>query len=154
MREFTEADREKKKRRIQLPENPGQLSPEALSRLEEAVRAKAKDGLVPCPTAWRIAGEQGVSRLDVGVRIDRLGLRVSDCQLGCFQVGKTSRLGTAPEPADPELARRVGALYEKGELTCANVFALAGELGAAPRAAADAANARGHKLRQCQLGCF
>ena len=154
MREFTDADREKKKRRIQLPENPGNLPPEALSRLEEAVRARAKEGLVPCPTAWRIAQEQGVSRLDVGVRIDKLGLRVSDCQLGCFQVGKTSRLGAAPHPSDPQLARRVEALYEKGELTCANVFALAGERGLAPRAVADAANARGYKLRQCQLGCF
>lgn len=154
MREFTDADRQKKKRRIQLPENPGNLPAEALSRLEEAVRAKAKEGLVPCPSAWRIAQEQGVSRLDVGVRIDKLGLRVSDCQLGCFQVGKTSRLGTAPEPADPELARRAEALYEQGELTCANVFALAGELEAAPRTVADAANARGYKLRQCQLGCF
>jgi hypothetical protein len=154
MRAFTDADRQKKKRRIELPENPGNLDPEALSRLEAAVRAKAKEGLVPCPTAWGIAREQGVSRLDVGVRIDKLGFRVSDCQLGCFQVGKTSRLGTAPEPADPELARRVEALYQRGELTCANIFALAGELGVAPRAVADAANARGHKLRQCQLGCF
>jgi len=101
-----------------------------------------------------VATKQGVSRLAVGATIDRLGIRVSDCQLGCFAVSKTDRLGSAPEPADEELARRVEALHAKGELTCANVFALAAERKAKPRSVADAANARGYKLRQCQLGCF
>ena len=44
MRDFTEADRKKKGRRISLPENPGSLSDEALSRLEGAVRAALKNG--------------------------------------------------------------------------------------------------------------
>ena len=154
MRDFNDADRKKKKGRIQLPENPDNLSAEAQARLEAAVKGAVKDGYVPCPSGWRVAKEQGVSRLAVGVAIDRLGIRVSDCQLGCFAVSKTDHLGAVPEPADEELARRVEDLHERGELTCSNVFALAAERKAKPRSVADAANARGHKLRQCQLGCF
>ncbi len=154
MRDFNEADRKKKKGRIQLPENPDNLSAEAQARLEVAVKATLKDGYVACPAAWRVAKDQAVSRLAVGVTIDRLGIRVADCQLGCFAVSKTDHLGSVPEPADADLVCRVEDLHERGELTCANVFALAAERKAKPRAVADAANARGYKLRQCQLGCF
>jgi len=154
MREFNDADRKKKKGRIELPDNPGNLSDEVLAGLEGAVRAALNDGYVACPAAWKIAKDAGVSRLDVGVRIDKLGIRVADCQLGCFQVSKTSRIGAVPEPADAELTRRVEALHEKDELTCANMFALARERSAKPMAVADAANAKGYKLRKCQLGCF
>lgn len=154
MRDFSDADRNKKKGRIQLPENPGNLSEDALTQLESAVKAAVKDGTVACPAAWKIAADQVISRLDVGVTIDRLSIRVADCQLGCFEVSKTSRIGAVPEPADEELTRRVQALHEQGELTCAKISALAAERKIKPRAVADAANARGYKLRQCQLGCF
>ena len=154
MRDFSDADRKKKRARIQLPENPGNLPAEALSQLEGAVKAAAKDGYVACPTAWKTAKEAGVSRLDVGVMIDKLGMRVTDCQLGCFTVSKTSHLGEAAAPVDEEVTRRVEALNADGELTCPNIFALAGELNVKPRSVADAANARNYKLGKCQLGCF
>ena len=154
MRDFSDADRKKKKARIQLPENPGNLSEEALSRLESAVRAAAKGGYVPCPVGWRIARDLGVSRLDVGAMVDRLGIRITDCQLGCFKVGKTPAAGEPSEPVSEEVARGVEALHGKDELTCSNVFALAKELKVKPLAVANAANTRGYKIRQCQLGCF
>ncbi len=154
MREFNDADRKKKRRRIRLPENPGNLSAGQLARLEAAVKAAVRDGYVACPSGWRVAKDLGVSRLDVGAMIDRLGIRVTDCQLGCFKVGKTPFSGDVAEPFDEAVSRGVDALAEKDGLTCSNVFALAGELNARPRAVAEAANARGYKIRQCQLGCF
>ncbi len=153
VREFSDSDRKKKSGRIELPENPGNLSEEALSRLEEAVKGVVRDGYVACPSAWKVAKDANVSRLDVGVMIDKFGIRVTECQLGCFKVEKTAGSAPAAEP-DPEVLRRVGALKERGELTCANVFALALELKVKPLAVAEAANVQGYKIRQCQLGCF
>jgi hypothetical protein len=154
VREFNDADRKKKSKRIQLPENPGNLSGEALAQLETAVKAAVRDGYVACPSGWRIAKDAGVSRLDVGAMIDKLGIRVTDCQLGCFTVSKTPYTGTDTKPFGEELARGVEDLQEQGELTCSNVFSLARNLGVKPRAVADAGNVRGFKIRQCQLGCF
>ncbi len=154
MRDFGDADREKKRARIQLPDNPDNLSAEALAHLESAVKAAGSGGSVACPAAWRLARDAGVSRLAVGARIDALGLRVTDCQLGCFRVGKTPAAGPASGAVESRLAHRVEALGEAKALTCASAFALAQELAIPPRAVADAANAGGHKLRQCQLGCF
>ncbi len=154
MRDFGDADRKKKKARIQLPENPGNLSEEALARLETAVRAAAEGGYVPCPVGWRIAKDLGVSRLDVGAMVDRLGIRITDCQLGCFKVGKTPPGSEPAGPVSDEVARGIEALHGRGELTCSNVFALARDLGVRPLSVAQAANARGYKIRRCQLGCF
>lgn len=154
MREFNDADRKKKRGRIQLPENPGNLSDDTLARLRGAVEAAVKGGYVACPAAWNVAKDLSVSRLDVGVMIDRLGIRVTDCQLGCFAVSKADHSTETPEPFGAEIAREVAALHARGELTCPNIFALAGKHNARPRSVADAANAQGYKLGGCQLGCF
>jgi hypothetical protein len=154
MRDFNDADRKKKSHRIRLPDNPSNLSVETLSQLEYAVKATGKDGHIACPSGWKLAEDNGVSRLDVGAMIDKLGLRVTECQLGCFAVDKTTYAGSETEPIDEEVANRVETLREKGDLTCSNAFALARELNVKPMSVAVAANVRGYKLRQCQVGCF
>jgi len=154
MRDFSDADRKKKSGRIKLPDNPGNLSKEALSQLDNAVKAAVKDGCVTCPAGWKLAKDAGVSLLDVGAMIDKLGIRVTGCQIGFFKEDKTPYTGSATEPFSEEVARRVEVLGEKGELTCSSIFALAHELNVKPMSVADAANARGYKIRECQLGCF
>ena len=154
MRDFSDADRNKKCSRIKLPNNPGNLSEETLSQVEHAVRAVLKEGYVACPSGWEIARNAGVSRLDVGAMIDKLGVRVTDCQLGCFKVSKTASTDSVTEPFSDEAARRIEILEEKGELTCSTVFVLVRELKVKPLSLADAANSKGYKIRQCQLGCF
>ncbi len=154
MRDFNDTDRKKKRGRITLPENPGKLSAEALARLQDAVQGAVKDGYMTCPSGWRLAKDLGVSRLDVGVMIDKLGIRVTECQLGCFSVSKTPYTGSGTEAVSEDVASRVEALRKTEELTCPNVFTLARELGHKPRSVAEVANVRGYKIRQCQLGCF
>ena len=124
-------------------------------KLEAAIRERLNtEGRLPCAAALALAKKLDVPPLQVGEQCNSLGIKITDCQLGCFKVSKTDRTGAVPEPASEELARRVQALHDAGELTCPNLFALAGELGCKPLVAADAANARGYKLGGCQLGCF
>ena len=94
MADFTDADRLKKRGRIILPDNPGNLSEDELSLLENSIKSSVKDGYLSCLSAWQLAERPGFSRLDAGVMMDRLGVRVKDCQLGCFKLTKSVR-GTA-----------------------------------------------------------
>jgi len=153
MRSFGEADREKKKARIQLQENPGKLSNEVLSQLEDTVKASLKDGYLPCAVAFKIAKEAQVPKVAVGEMTDRLGIRVTNCQIGCFKVDRTIRDNSAHE-LDDGIVSKLNALKENNELTCANVFDLAQQLKSTPMAIADAANLRDLKIHNCQLGCF
>ncbi len=82
MRSFGEADRKKKKTRIQLRENPGNFSGEVLSQLEGTVMASLKDGYLPWAMSFRIAKEAQVLNVAVGKMTDRLAIRVTNCQFG------------------------------------------------------------------------
>jgi hypothetical protein len=153
MRDFNEADKAKKKGRIKIPENPANLSPEQLSRLEGTVKSKLKEGNLPCGTAWKIAAEAGVPRIAVGEIVDRLGIRVTNCQIGCFKVDKSIH-DKAPEKIDEGILAILEELKARDALTCAAMHELAAKLKLTPMAVADVANARDIKVRNCQLGCF
>ncbi len=154
MRNFGEADRKKKETRIQLQENPGELSNEVLPQLEDTVKASLKDSYLPCAVAFKIAKEAQIPKVAVGEMTDRLGIRVTNCQIGCFKVAKTIHDNSSHEDLDDGIVSKLNALKENNELTCANVFDLAQQLKSTPMAIADAANLRDLKIHNCQLGCF
>ncbi len=154
MRDFNDQDRNRKKTRIRLPENPANLPQETLGRLEAAVTASLREGYLPCPVAWRIAKDFDVPRIAVGAVMDKRGVRVTDCQIGFFRVDKTPYQGNAPRQPSPELATGLRELDASGRLTCSAVFELARQVKTTPLKAAEAANILGLKIRSCQLGCF
>ncbi len=57
-----------------------QVTPE----LEEAVRDKATDGRVTCAVLRKLAEDNGVPYKVAGAAADSAGVRVHNCDLGCF----------------------------------------------------------------------
>lgn len=154
MRDFGEADKKKKQKRIQLEENPCGLSETTLTELREKVSSSLRDGYLPCAVAWTIADNAGVPRIEVGSIADRMGTRITECVLGCFKVDKTPFAGTPPPPLSEDLVESIEELKEADRLTCAEVFGLAGKYKEKPRLIADRISASGWKVHSCQLGCF
>ena len=54
-------------------------------RVEEEVEKKAIEGRLPCAIARMIAENLGVSYKTVGKAADRLKIKITGCQLGCFK---------------------------------------------------------------------
>lgn len=52
--------------------------------LDEKVKEAAKDGRLPCARAFKIAKEEGVSAGEIGKVANRLNIKITNCQLGCF----------------------------------------------------------------------
>jgi len=154
MRNFGETDKSKKQARIQIEENPGNLSKESVLHLENMVKASLTDGYLSCPTAWKIAKEANVPKIAVGKITDRLGIRITNCQIGCFKVDKTIHDNLAHKKIDDTIIATLETLEKNHELTCAKVFELALKQKLTPMAIADVANLRNWRIRQCQLGCF
>jgi hypothetical protein len=154
MRDFNEVDREKKSERIHIKGNPGNLSKESLSELESVVKASLKDGYLSCPVAWGIARKSNVPKIVVGEITDRLGIRITNCQLGCFKVEKTPYEKSTHTNIDGEVITMLETLKENDQLTCARVFDLARQFKLKPIVIANEMSARGLKIRGCQLGCF
>jgi hypothetical protein len=54
-------------------------------KLEEAIKEKAKDGKIPCAMCFKIAEDFGISRKEMGKILKEINIRISQCQLGCFE---------------------------------------------------------------------
>ena len=154
MRDFNEVDREKKSERIHIKGDLGDLSKESLSELESVVKASLKDGYLSCPVAWRIARKFNVTKTTIGVIADRLGIRITNCQLGCFKIEKTPYDNSYYSNSDGEICNILKELHETDQLTCAKAFELARQFNLKSMVIADKVNAMGLKIRGCQLGCF
>lgn len=52
--------------------------------VKAVLQAAAPEGRLPCAQAWAIAKRLGWERLAVGHAANTLGIRIVQCQLGCF----------------------------------------------------------------------
>ncbi len=52
--------------------------------LENELKASLVDGRLPCAVAFRIGRKLKVSPRKVGDMANRLNMKISNCQLGCF----------------------------------------------------------------------
>lgn len=57
-----------------------QITPE----LVEAVKAKSHDNKVTCPVLRKLAEDSGVPYKVAGAAADSAGIKVHNCDLGCF----------------------------------------------------------------------
>ncbi len=154
MRNFNKADKAKKSTRIRIPSNPDDLSEGKLTQLESKVKASLKDGYLSCPVAWNIAKEANVTKIAVGEIADRLGVRITDCQIGFFKKDKTSYDNPEHKSIDSGIITALITLNESNQLTCTKVFELARQFNLKPITISNEAGAQGLKIFNCQLGCF
>ena len=54
------------------------------NELETKIKSSVVNGRLPCAIAFKIAKELKVSPRDVGEAANRLSVKISSCQLGCF----------------------------------------------------------------------
>ena len=54
------------------------------NELERKIKSSLVNGRLPCAVAFKIAKELKVSPRDVGDTANRLSVKISSCQLGCF----------------------------------------------------------------------
>jgi hypothetical protein len=55
-----------------------------LETIRQRLLEIASDGRVSCADAWQLAEELGVSKADMGRAANEAGIKIKDCQLGCF----------------------------------------------------------------------
>lgn len=52
--------------------------------MEKAIRGSLTGGKIACRDAWQTAERLGAGKMDVASACDRLGIKISSCQLGAF----------------------------------------------------------------------
>jgi hypothetical protein len=59
-------------------------SPEVKAGLKTAIESDLINGRLPCASAWKIAENLGLAKMDVGNACEALGIKIRPCQLGAF----------------------------------------------------------------------
>jgi hypothetical protein len=62
----------------------GEMPDDIPEEVVEAVRKEAAEGRITCARAQQLAGELGVPIPLVGRALDLMGIKIVECQLGCF----------------------------------------------------------------------
>ena len=54
------------------------------ARVSGMINARLENGRIPCLAVWDIADELKIKRFDIACACEKLGIRISRCQLGAF----------------------------------------------------------------------
>jgi hypothetical protein len=54
-------------------------------KLEETILTKAKDGKLPCAMCFKIADDFGIPKKELTKILNEMKIKISQCQLGCFE---------------------------------------------------------------------
>jgi len=54
-------------------------------KIEEVIKGKAKDGKLPCAVCFKMAEDFGISKREMGKILNEVKVKISQCQLGCFE---------------------------------------------------------------------
>jgi len=122
--------------------------------IEQAIRDRLTENKITCRAAHEIAATLGVSPQEVGVGIDLLEARISQCQLGLFGHGQPHEDASSPDTVPAELRADIEAAVINGRLGCAGAWRIA-DARDIPRARITKfCNAMKVKISKCQIGAF
>jgi len=54
-------------------------------KLEEVILEKSTKGKLPCAACFKIAEDFGISKREMGKILNEMKVKISQCQLGCFE---------------------------------------------------------------------
>ncbi len=124
------------------------------SQLVALVRARGGAAGLSCAEAFRIAEARGMRPAAVGRAADSAGVRLIRCQLGLFGYSPRKSIVTPAEEVPPELEAALHEGLILGRLPCAVAWALAARFRLPKPHVANAAEALGIRIADCQLGAF
>jgi len=122
--------------------------------LVEEIKASLTEGRLPCPMAFKAARKLNIIPGTVGDKADELGIKVSNCQLGCFGTEKATHEELSDMQVAPAVAEAVNASLVKGKIPCKTAWDIARKLKISRRKVGDTASKLDIRVFDCQLGCF
>ncbi len=123
-------------------------------RIVEAVKQKAKGGMITCAAAFGIVKRLNTSPEEVGFTADRLEIKLAKCQLGLFGYSKDNIPVKPLDKVPEDLEKAIKESLTGGRLACRSAWDIAERLGIRKMGVTAACNKLNIKLYSCQLGAF
>lgn len=128
------------------------------ARLNETIAAElrkaVRDNTILCAEAHGIAGKLNVSPAEVGIAIDLLEVRITQCQLGLFGHNRKKNIAPLPDKIDSAIESAINSSLVEDRLPCFAAWEIARKLKMARPAVAAICEKIKIKISPCQLGAF
>ncbi len=122
--------------------------------IAQKIRAKAIDNSLTCASAHQIAKALGKSPLEIGVQIDLLEYRITECQLGMFGYPDAKKRFDPDIVIDPEVNQQIDQESKEGRISCLQCWNIAKALKIKKLDIGSACEKKNLRMKPCQLGAF
>lgn len=123
-------------------------------KIAAAIRERAPEEKLSCGNAFRIAEELNAKPLAVGETANEMDVQIVHCQLGLFGYTDQDGIVEVADDVSPDVEQAIREGLIVGRLPCAVAWAIAARFGIPKTHVANAAEALGIRIGQCQLGTF
>ena len=123
-------------------------------QIARAVKEKISDGWITCAASHKIARDLKVTPAEVGVTVDLLEGRLSECQMGLFGYRPQKRIVNPAKTVSPEMEEAIKNALVDGRISCASCWKISEKLGVPKMKVSETCEKLEIKISQCQLGAF
>ena len=125
-----------------------------IETIAQKLRAGAKDNNITCSMAHQTAVTLNTAPLEIGVQIDLLEFRISECQMGLFGYDDGQKKFDPDIEVSPELARQLDKISINGRISCKDCWDIAKSLKVKRLDIGSACEKKNIRIKPCQLGAF
>ena len=122
--------------------------------VRDEISKRGLQGEIPCPVAFDIAAQTGLTPAEVGQTIDLLELRLAKCQLGLFGHTPDKKRVTAEKTDNTALLAAIEDGMRDQRLSCLAAWDLAARFKVGKMVVSNTCEALGARIKPCQLGAF
>ena len=122
--------------------------------IADKIRAMAVNDAVTCASAHRISKELNLTPSDIGIQIDLLEFKITECQMGLFGYGNGKKKINPEIEISPDLDEKLKKTAADGRISCLSCWDIAGQLKLKRMDVGSACEKKNLRIRPCQLGTF
>jgi hypothetical protein len=120
----------------------------------DKIKATAGNDAVTCAAAHRISKELNLNPSEIGIQIDLLEFKITECQLGLFGYGNGRKKINPEIEISPDLDDKLKKAVTDGRISCLSCWDIAGQLKMKRLDMGSACEKRNIRVKPCQLGSF
>ncbi len=122
--------------------------------VSEKIRAMAHNDSIKCSSAHQIAKVLNLPSSEIGVQIDLLEFRITECQLGLFGYGNGEKRINPEIEISPDLDAQLKEKATNGSISCFSCWDIGGRLKMKRLDVGSACEKKNIRIKPCQLGSF
>ena len=122
--------------------------------IKTAIVQRAAEGEIACADAFDIAKALSVPVDSIGMVIDLLDIKLTNCQLGLFGYKPKKKLLKSLNAADPDLKDAITEALAMERLSCSNAWVISAQFDVTKITVSSTCELLGIKISDCQLGAF